>query len=163
MTLPCWRLNGQHDEQRKPNPLLIMMRPIKITSVQPILFQIDSRLECVAGLGHRIKTLCYEQGMDEMNSYQIQTAVTEAVNNAIIHAYDNQPGYKVSLHWTLLDQTICIEISDEGKRMTKIPLDIEPSLEAESGRGWWIMRRWMDQVDYVSNNGLNRLIMYRKI
>jgi len=98
-----------------------------------------------------------------MNSYQVQTAVTEAVNNAIIHAYDNQPGYKVSLHWTLLDQTICIEVSDEGKRMTNIPLDVEPALEAETGRGWWVMRRWMEQVDYVSNNGLNRLIMYRKI
>jgi serine/threonine-protein kinase RsbW len=140
-----------------------MMRPIKITSVQPISLQIDSRLECVAGLGHRIKALCHEQGMDEMNSYQVQTAVTEAINNAIIHAYDNRPGYKVSLNWTLLDQTICIEVSDEGKRMTIIPLDVEPSLEAETGRGWWIMRRWMDQVDYVSKNGLNRLIMYRKI
>jgi serine/threonine-protein kinase RsbW len=139
------------------------MRPIKITSVQPILLQIDSRLDCVAGVGQRIKALCCEQGMDEMNSYQVQTAVIEAVNNAIIHAYDNQSGDKVSLYWTLLDQTICIEVCDEGKRMTNIPLDIEPSLEAESGRGWWIMRRWMDQVDYVSDNGLNRVIMYRKI
>jgi serine/threonine-protein kinase RsbW len=139
------------------------MRTINIATVQSILLQIDSRLDCVAGLGHRIKALCCEQGMDEMNSYQVQTAVTEAVNNAIIHAYDNKPGYKVSLYWTLLDQTICIEVSDEGKKLTNIPLDIEPSLEAESGRGWWIMRRWMDQVDYVSSNGLNRLIMYRKI
>jgi len=156
-------LKGQHDEQTKRYPLLMLMRQIKITPVQPILFQIDSRLDCVPGLGRRIKTLCYEQGMDEMNSYQVQTAVTEAVNNAIIHAYDNQPGYKVSLYWTLQDQTIYIEVSDEGKKLINIPLDIEPSLEAESGRGWWIMRRWMDQVDYVSNNGLNRLIMYRKI
>jgi serine/threonine-protein kinase RsbW len=134
-----------------------------MTTAQPILLQIDSRLDCVADLGARINALCCEQGMNEMNSYQVQTAVTEAVNNAIIHAYDNQPGHKVSLDWTLLDQTICIEVSDEGKRLSKIPADIEPSPEAESGRGWWIMRRWMDQVDYVSSNGLNRMIMYRKI
>ena len=134
-----------------------------MTSAQSKLLQIDSRLDCVAGLGARINALCCENGMNEMNSYQVQTAVTEAVNNAIIHAYDNQPGHKVTLDWTLEDRTICIEVSDGGKRLSRIPADIEPSPEAESGRGWWIMRRWMDQADYVSSNGLNRLIMYRKI
>lgn len=134
-----------------------------MTTAQQIELQIDSRLDCVARLGIRVNALCCEHGMDEMNCYQVQTAVTEAVNNAIIHAYDSQPGHKVTLDWTLQDQTIRIEVSDRGKRLSKIPLDIEPSPEAESGRGWWIMRRWMDQVDYVSSNGLNRLIMYRKI
>ena len=134
-----------------------------MTVAQQISLQIDSRLDCVAPVGERINTLCREQGMDEMNSYQIRTAVTEAVNNAIIHAYDNQHGHKVTVDWSLQDQTICIQVSDGGKIMSKLPPDIEPPPEAESGRGWWIMRRWMDQVDYDSNNGLNRLIMYRKI
>ena len=140
-----------------------MVRQTKMTSAQPILLEIDSRLDCVAAVGARINVLCCENGLDEMNSYQVQTAVTEAINNAIIHAYDNQPGHKVSLDWNVLDQTICIEVSDKGKALPEIPPDIEPSPEAESGRGWWIMRRWMDQVDYVSSDGLNRLIMYRKI
>lgn len=134
-----------------------------MTVTQPIFIQIDSRLDCVAHLGARIKALCFENGLDEMSSYQVQTAVTEAINNSIIHAYDNQPGHMVSLEWTLQDQTIRIEVSDRGKRLLKVPPDIEPSPEAESGRGWWIMRRWMDQVDYVSSDGLNRMIMYRKI
>ena len=134
-----------------------------MTAIQSTLIQIDSRLDCVAQLGLRIKGLCCEHGVDEMNSYQVQTAVTEAINNAIIHAYDNQPGHKVTLEWTLKNRNIRIEVSDEGKRLSKIPPDIEPSPEAESGRGWWIMRRWMDQVDYVSSDGVNRLIMYRKI
>lgn len=134
-----------------------------MTTTQSIILQIDSRLDCVAHLGVRIKALCCEQGMDEMNSYQVQTAVTEAINNAVIHAYDNQAGHKVTLKWTLQDQTIRIEVSDEGKRLSKMPPDIEPSPEAESGRGWWIMRRWMDQVNYVSSDGVNSLIMYRKI
>ena len=133
------------------------------TTQQQISLKIDSRLDCVAVVGTRISTLCFEHGLDEMNSYQVKTAVTEAINNVIIHAYDKQPGHEVIVDWSLKDQTICIEVSDKGKKMAKIPPDIEPSPEAENGRGWWIMRRWMDQVDYVSNNGLNRLIMYRKI
>lgn len=134
-----------------------------MTASQQISLQIDSRLDCVAPVGARINSLCCEHGMDEMNSYQVQTALTEAINNVIIHAYHNQPGYKVFVNWSLKDKLICIEVSDKGKKMSKIPPDIEPSPEAENGRGWWIMRRWMDQVDYVSSNGLNRLIMYRKI
>ena len=134
-----------------------------MTAAQQISLEIDSRLDCVAPVGERINSLCREHGLDEGNCYQIRTAVTEAVNNAIIHAYGNQHGHRVAVDWSLLDQTICIQVSDKGKRMSQIPPDLEPPPEAENGRGWWIMRRWMDQVDYVSSNGLNRLIMYRKI
>ena len=163
MMHPCWRLNCQHDEPRHLETPLILMKQVKMTTIQKISLQIDSRLDRVAFIGTRVNKLCCEHGMDEMNSYQVQTAVTEAINNAIIHAYENQPGHEVIVDWSLQDQTICIEVSDRGKSIPKIPLDIVPPPEAESGRGWWIMRRWMDQVDYVSSNGLNRLVMYRKI
>ena len=94
---------------------------IRRTGVQLMLLEIDSRLGCVAVLGTRINALCCENGMNEMASYQVQTAVTDALNNAIIHAYDKQSGHKVTLNWTLRDQTICIEVSDKGKTLSKVP------------------------------------------
>ena len=134
-----------------------------MATTRQISFEIDSRLDSVASIGVRINELCREHGMDEMSSYQVQTAVTEAINNAILHAYENQPGHKVGIDWSVRDQTVCIEVSDKGNSMERLPPDIRPPPEAESGRGWWIMRRWMDQVSYVAGDNLNRLTMSRKI
>ncbi len=134
-----------------------------MTATKRISLSIDSRLDCVSLIGVGINALCRDHGMDEMNSYQVQTATTEAINNAIIHAYEKQSGHLVGVDWILDGNVVRIEIIDRGKRMARIPPDIEPPAEAESGRGWWIMRRWMDNVDYASLGGLNRVIMYRKI
>ena len=127
-----------------------------------VSFEIDSRLDCVSFIGTSIKALCLDHSMDEMDSYQVQTAVTEAINNAVLHAYQNQPGYKIKVNFLLEDKSIRIEVIDEGKQLETMPPDVEPSPEAESGRGWWIMRRWMDQVNYTSAGGINCLVLLRK-
>jgi len=101
--------------------------------------------------------------MDNLASYQVQTAATEAINNTIIHAYENQPGHSVNVDWIIDHNAIHIEVSDRGKSMDQIPPDIEPQPESENGRGWWIMRRWMDNVYYKSLDGRNFVTMHRKI
>ncbi len=134
-----------------------------MTVEKRILLQIESCIENITLVGFTINSLCREHGMDEMTSYHVQTATTEAVNNAVIHAYQNQSGHQVSIEWILKDQTIFIEVSDQGKGMEQAPPDIEPDSEAESGRGWWIIRRWMDQAVYQSIEGVNYVSMSRKI
>jgi len=47
--------------------------------------------------------------------------------------------------------------------MNQIPPDIEPSPEAESGRGWWIMRRWMDKIEYKTIGEHNMVILQKQI
>jgi serine/threonine-protein kinase RsbW len=125
--------------------------------------QIDSRPECVTLVATWIRDLCAEIGIDQTQALQIQTAVVEAVNNSILHAYGGQPGYRVTVDWTWQDQQVSIEVTDQGVGMQALPPDIEPHPEAESGRGWWIMRRWMDRVDYSCSNGFNRLVMTRRL
>jgi serine/threonine-protein kinase RsbW len=131
--------------------------------VKRITLRIDSRLDCVSLVGVSINALCREHGLDEMASYQVQSATIEAVNNAILHAYDSQPGHSVDVDWLLQDDVVRIDIADRGKTMVRLPPDREPPPEAESGRGWWIMRRWMDHATYSSAGGLNRVSLYRRI
>jgi len=124
---------------------------------------IESRLDCVSLVGVGILALCRDHGMDEMASYQVQTAVTEAINNAIIHAYANQPDQPVTIDWILQDHEICIEVTDQGKPMEQMPPYVQPAPDAESGRGWWIIRQWMDSAEYTSSDGVNRVTLRRKI
>jgi len=135
----------------------------KMTATKRISFLIDSRLECVSLVGAAINALCVKHGVDEMNSYQVQTATIEAVNNAIIHAYENDSGHEVRVDCILSGESICIEVLDHGKGMQKLPANKAPELDAESGRGWWIIRRWMDYVEYETKDGFNRISMVRNI
>lgn len=126
-------------------------------------FQIDSCLDQVLGVTETIQRLCRDYGMDEMNAFQVRTAVTEGINNAILHACANQPGKLVTIELICRNRQVTVEISEKGQTMTAMPPDLEPAPDAENGRGWWIMRRWMDSVGYSSKEGTNRLTMSRKV
>ena len=84
----------------------------------------------------------------------IKTAVSEAVTNCIIHAYENRLGV-VRLSARLKEDEIIIEISDHGRgieniEMAKEPLyTTKPNLE-RSGMGFTIMESFMDDVKIES-------------
>ena len=57
----------------------------------------------------------------------IKTAVSEAVTNAIIHAYDHKQGV-VKMIAKLKDNMVIIEISDQGKGIENINIDLDSKL-----------------------------------
>ena len=98
----------------------------------------------------------------------IKTAVSEAVTNCIIHAYENKQGI-VKIVARLKDDEIIIEISDTGKgieniNMAKEPLyTTKPNLE-RSGMGFTIMENFMDKMEVESIVGLGtKVTMSKKI
>ena len=98
----------------------------------------------------------------------IKTAVSEAVTNCIIHAYENRLGV-VRLSARLKEDEIIIEISDHGRgieniEMAKEPLyTTKPNLE-RSGMGFTIMESFMDNVEIESVVGLGtKITMSKKI
>ncbi len=98
----------------------------------------------------------------------IKTAVSEAVTNCIIHAYENRMGV-VKIHAKLIQDVIKIEISDNGKgieniEMAKEPLyTTKPNLE-RSGMGFTIMESFMDNMEVESIVGLGtKVTMSKKI
>ena len=86
----------------------------------------------------------------------IKTAVSEAVTNCIIHAYEHRQGI-VKIISRLKENEIIIEISDTGKgieniNMAKEPLyTTKPNLE-RSGMGFTIMETFMDSIEIDSNS-----------
>lgn len=88
----------------------------------------------------------------------IKTAVSEAVTNCIIHAYENKNGI-IKINAKLKENQIIIQISDNGKGienvdMAKEPLyTTKPNLE-RSGMGFTIMESFMDSMKVESIVGL---------
>jgi serine/threonine-protein kinase RsbW len=134
---------------------------------QRIELAIASRLEQASLVGTCIRALCVEAGLDDMSAYQVQTCTIEAVNNAIIHAYGRAPDQQVWVAWHSDGRTLRIEVSDTGASMRELPPAVEPDPFAESGRGWWIMRQWMDSAEYraqaQAEDGRNSVILRKAL
>ena len=88
----------------------------------------------------------------------IKTAVSEAVTNCIIHAYENRQGI-IKINAQIKVNDIIIQISDNGKGIENVdaarePLyTTKPNLE-RSGMGFTIMESFMDSIKVESIVGL---------
>ncbi len=103
--------------------------------------------------------------MDELT--EIKTVVSEAVTNAIIHGYNNDPSGTVFISVKIEESFIELEIKDEGSGILDIeearqPLfTTKPELE-RSGMGFTIMENFMDEIDVHSELGIGTTIRLRK-
>ena len=97
----------------------------------------------------------------------IKTAVSEAVTNCIIHAYENRQGI-IKINAKLKGNQLIIEISDNGKGIENIEVAKEPLYTTKpnlerSGMGFTIMESFMDTMKVESIVGLGTKITLTKI
>ena len=98
----------------------------------------------------------------------IKTAVSEAVTNCIIHAYEDKQGI-IKIIARLKENEITIEISDTGKGIENINIAKEPLYTTKpnlerSGMGFTIMESFMDSMNIESIVGIGtKITMSKKI
>lgn len=92
-----------------------------------------------------------ELGLDQEKISGLLLAVTEATTNAIIHGNKNNKLKLVRIYVYVDGKTITIKIKDEGKGFdpTIVPDPTDPeNLLKDSGRGLYLMRVYMDGLEY---------------
>ena len=97
----------------------------------------------------------------------IKTAVSEAVTNSIIHAYEDRDG-TIKIICKLFADSILIEISDTGKGIENIDIAKEPLYTSKpnlerSGMGFTIMESFMDELHIESVLELGTKITMKKV
>ncbi len=96
----------------------------------------------------------------------VKTAVSEAVTNAVIHAYGEKGG-KIVIRCDLQGDLLHIEIEDAGKgienvEQAMVPLyTTRPDLE-RSGMGFAFMEAFMDSLEVESETGKGTLVIMEK-
>ncbi len=104
--------------------------------------------------------------IEEVND--IKTAVSEAVTNCIVHAYDNTLG-KIYISAEILDNnTIKIKIRDKGKGIENVERAMEPLFTTvggeRAGLGFAVMMSFMDTIKVRSSVGKGTsIVMTKKI
>ena len=90
-------------------------------------------------------------GLDNERLAALLLAVTEATTNAIIHANKCDVNKLVTVDVQVAKTKVIITITDEGKGFdpSKIPDPTNPeNLLKDSGRGVYLMRVYMDELNY---------------
>ena len=94
--------------------------------------------------------------------YNVMIAVTEAVNNAIIHGNKMKPEKKVNFELKTKGRTIIIIIKDEGEGFDPDNIDdcLKPeNLMKDGGRGVFLIKELMDDVDFKTTEKGTTLTM----
>lgn len=93
----------------------------------------------------------------------IMIAVTESVNNAIIHGNKNEKTKNVNLSLTMNDSQIDFLIEDEGSgfNFNELPDPTAPeNIEKPGGRGIFLMKHLCDEVDFQEDGKVVKLSFY---
>ena len=93
----------------------------------------------------------------------IMIAVTESVNNAILHGNKNDRTKNVTLSLSLNKNVINFKIKDEGIGFNfhNLPDPTSPqNIDKPSGRGIFLMKHLSDEVNFSNNGSLVELSFY---
>ncbi len=122
-----------------------------------ISLTLPSRLELLAILDRVAVTVCERMDFTEDTSSQVSMSVIEAGTNAVQHGHDRDPSKSFDVKFLLFPDRLEVIVTDEGKGfdLTRVVPDVTAPdhLFDMRGRGIFIMRSCMDEVDYKFENG----------
>ena len=133
-----------------------------ISTVEPVADKISlaSESKSLLVLEEWINKLCdlYQISVEQYGNVLI--AITEAVNNAIIHGNKNMANKKTDIEYNIENQTITFTIFDEGIGFdfNDLPDPTSPeNLEKPQGRGIFLMNHLADEVNFIDNGNVVQL------
>lgn len=124
----------------------------------PFTEQIDfeSKSENISLVENMIEKACASYKIGEDSYGNMLIAVTEAVNNAILHGNQEDPSKNIKVELTKKgEESLSFVVKDEGSGFDfdNLPDPTDPAnIEKENGRGVFLMRNLADDVSF-DNNG----------
>lgn len=121
-------------------------------SVQEIQF--PSKVENLSLVEKLIDQVCVEYRVNEDHYGNILIALTEAVNNAIIHGNKQDPSKHITLSCETKDNNLLFIVEDEGPGFDfdHLPDPTDPeNIEKPNGRGVFLMKNLADEVNFFNN------------
>lgn len=115
-----------------------------------------------------VAAFCTELNPTITELNDIKTAVSEAVTNCIVHAYENKnQDNKIVIEGIIENQSITVKISDFGKGIANIEQAMQPFFttkdgEERSGMGFTVMKTFMDSLEVYSELNKGTQIVMKK-
>jgi serine/threonine-protein kinase RsbW len=138
-------------------------------SISRVKLIIDSVLGHASLVAEAVKGMCSVADLSPEDASLLSLCVFEAVTNSIRHAYNDEPDHQIEVVFSLDQDQIRIEVSDNGDPMEQPEepdLDFDPGdirNLPEGGMGLHIIYETMDQVAYESSDRKNTLTMVKRL
>lgn len=116
--------------------------------------KISSKSENVALVEKLINDVCDLFKISEDHYGNILVAITEAVNNAILHGNKSNPSKCIDITFQSNKDSISFTVKDEGEGFDykSLPDPTSPeNIEKPHGRGVFLMRNLADKVEFADN------------
>ncbi len=129
-----------------------------------IEIELPSRLELLGVVDKIADGITELMEFEDVDKDAVAISVIEACTNAIQHGHHADAGQTVRLTFEMEEDSLIITIHDHGEGFDPGVADRlpPPDLLATRGRGIYIMRSMMDQVDFGPGPGTTvRLVKHR--
>ena len=122
-------------------------------TVQTTQLVLPSHIEAVADAAAAVTDFIRNCGVSEELSFGIEMALREAVTNAMVHGNQEDESKSVEIIFNCHDNELEIEVRDQGEGFD--PATVPDPTNAEnllktSGRGIFLMRTFMDEIEWVN-------------
>jgi serine/threonine-protein kinase RsbW len=126
---------------------------------------LPSHIEAVADAAAAAADFARNCGLADEAAFGIDMAVREAITNAIVHGNKEDDTKQVEMTLNCSPRAVEIEVSDQGAGFD--PGSVPDPTAAEnlmktSGRGNFLMRSFMDEVEWASRPGGGTIVRMRK-
>ena len=112
---------------------------------------LPSHIEAVGDAAAAVADLVQSCGITEDAAFGINMAVREAITNAMVHGNKEDETKSVEVIFNCIGNAIEIEVRDQGEGFdpTTVPDPTDPvNILKTSGRGIFLMRSFMDEVEW---------------
>lgn len=117
------------------------------------------------GLARRVVLgYCREHGLRDPDSRALVMAMNEAITNVMRHAYGRDLTRRIRIACSRRADSVEIEVSDLGREFDPRMQPLLPPSELRvGGRGIYIMRSSVDELDYERDGEWNRLRLRKRL
>ena len=123
--------------------------------------KIESRISNIRIVENAIDLTTSEIGISADNYGKILVSTLEAVNNAILHGNNSDPGKIVEILISFKNSELSITVKDEGLgfKPEKVPDPTIPeNIESINGRGVFLMSRLADKLTFNKRGNTVKMI-----
>ena len=115
-----------------------------------------------------VDDVCKEHDIGEDTAYDLKLAVDEACTNVVQHGYAGMNPGSIMLDLSVGDEEVEVRLTDFGHPFEPssaptpditLPLEERP----EGGFGLFLIYQTMDEVDYVTSEAGNTLILRKRV
>ena len=129
--------------------------------------ELDATLENIPRFRAFVEDACARGGASTDDCFAIKLAVDEVCSNIIEHGYGPDLGGTISLIFEASQNEARVTVIDTGRTFSPEEAPV-PDVEAPwqdrpiGGLGWHLIRKMVDDMQYQTDGGENRLTLVKK-